>query len=105
MYKSVHKHFGKLHALKGASLAIERGEFFGLPGPNDAARTGYRYCATPRGVCRRNSVTPGKIPDLLLQGKARTGSGPACGEQIKLRPVYRGLDIHQAKHRVEQIVV
>ncbi len=35
----VHKHFGELHALKGVSLTIEQGEFFGLLGPNGAGKS------------------------------------------------------------------
>ncbi len=37
--ENVHKHFGSLHALKGVSLTIEQGEFFGLLGPNGAGKS------------------------------------------------------------------
>ncbi len=37
--ENVHKHFGFLHALKGVSLTIEQGEFFGLLGPNGAGKS------------------------------------------------------------------
>jgi ABC-2 type transport system ATP-binding protein len=33
------KHFGRIHALKGVSLAVERGEIFGLLGQNGAGKT------------------------------------------------------------------
>jgi ABC-2 type transport system ATP-binding protein len=33
------KHFGKIHALKGVSLGVERGEIFGLLGQNGAGKT------------------------------------------------------------------
>jgi ABC-2 type transport system ATP-binding protein len=36
---SVHKHFGAVHALKGMSLTVEQGEFFGLLGPNGAGKS------------------------------------------------------------------
>ncbi len=35
----LHKHYGSVHALKGVSLAVEEGEFFGLLGPNGAGKS------------------------------------------------------------------
>ncbi|WP_428851835.1 ABC transporter ATP-binding protein [Imbroritus primus] len=35
----VHKSYRSLHALKGVSLSVEQGEFFGLLGPNGAGKT------------------------------------------------------------------
>lgn len=37
--QQVHKFFGKLHALRGIDLTIERGEFFALLGPNGAGKS------------------------------------------------------------------
>jgi ABC-2 type transport system ATP-binding protein len=36
---AVHKHYRKVHALKGLDLSIYRGEFFGLLGPNGAGKS------------------------------------------------------------------
>ncbi|MBI3899981.1 MAG: ABC transporter ATP-binding protein [Gammaproteobacteria bacterium] len=36
---ALHKHYSKVHALKGIDLAVERGEFFGLLGPNGAGKS------------------------------------------------------------------
>jgi ABC-2 type transport system ATP-binding protein len=35
----VHKRFGAVHALRGVSFAVARGEFFGLLGPNGAGKS------------------------------------------------------------------
>ena len=37
--RGVEKHFGSVHALRGLSLEVARGEFFGLLGPNGAGKT------------------------------------------------------------------
>ncbi len=35
----VHKHFGRVHAVRGVDLAVRQGEFFGLLGPNGAGKS------------------------------------------------------------------
>jgi len=37
--RSVHKHFGELHALNNVSLDVPQGSFFGLLGPNGAGKS------------------------------------------------------------------
>ncbi len=37
--QQVHKHFASLHALKGVSIEVARGSFFGLLGPNGAGKS------------------------------------------------------------------
>lgn len=36
---NVHKHYGDVHALRGISLDVKQGEFFGLLGPNGAGKS------------------------------------------------------------------
>ena len=54
--EQLHKRFGSLHALKGVSLSIEQGEFFGLLGPNGAGKS--TLISTLAGLLR---PTAGKI--------------------------------------------
>ena len=35
----LHKHFGKIHAVDGVTLSINRGEIYGLLGPNGSGNT------------------------------------------------------------------
>jgi len=37
--KNVHKYYGKVHALRGVNLEVQRGEIFGFLGPNGAGKT------------------------------------------------------------------
>ena len=37
--QQVHKHFGSLHALKGVTISVPQGRFFGLLGPNGAGKS------------------------------------------------------------------
>ena len=37
--RDLHKHYGRLHAVRGIDLEIERGQFFGLLGPNGAGKS------------------------------------------------------------------
>lgn len=53
--RSLQKRYGSLHALKGVSLSIEQGEFFGLLGPNGAGKT--TLISILAGLARADSGT------------------------------------------------
>jgi ABC-2 type transport system ATP-binding protein len=53
--RSLKKRYGSLHALKGVSLTIEQGEFFGLLGPNGAGKT--TLISILAGLARADSGT------------------------------------------------
>jgi ABC-2 type transport system ATP-binding protein len=43
--ESLHKFYGRVHALRGVDLEVERGEIFGFLGPNGAGKTTTIRCA------------------------------------------------------------
>ena len=78
-------------ALKGVSLEIEEGEFFGLLGPNGAGKSTLIHCTTglaqPTRARSRSSAT---TPSTTTAGaRSRSGLAPA-GAQPRLVPDRRG---------------
>ena len=79
-------------ALKGVSLEIEQGEFFGLLGPNGAGKSTLIHCTT--GLAQ---PTVGRDPRLRprrrapLRGRADGGRARAAGAQPRLVPHDRGV--------------
>lgn len=57
--KNLHKHFGKLHAVDGISLQVEKGEILGFLGPNGAGKS-----TTIRCLMGFNKPTSGLITVL-----------------------------------------
>ena len=66
--EDVHKHFGGLHAVDGASLTIETGSITGLIGPNGAGKT-----TLFNVIAGLHKPTSGRV---LLDGKDITGLAP-----------------------------
>jgi ABC-2 type transport system ATP-binding protein len=74
----LHKQYGEVHALRGLSLNIERGEIFGFLGPNGAGKTTTLRCMLDlirpsSGEIRVLGIDPQVDPVLV---RARTGYLP-----------------------------
>ncbi len=66
------KSYGKLQAVRGISMSVERGEIFGFLGPNGAGKT-----TTIRCMLDVIRPTAGTIRVLGMAGRSSTTSG-AC---------------------------
>ena len=107
------KSFGRVKALKGIDLDIERGEFFGFFGPNGAGKTTLLRVLT-------GQITPGggsarvlgiDLPDGAVEVRAKVGVVPEfeappsflTGDEY-LRFVLRARGIHDGNGRVDRWV-
>jgi ABC-2 type transport system ATP-binding protein len=54
--RNLHKSYGKVHAVRGIDLTIERGRFFGLLGPNGAGKSTTIHILTGLVTLERGSV-------------------------------------------------
>ena len=87
--KNLKKYFGKVKAVDGISLAVEKGEIFGFLGPNGAGKTTTIRCMMdfirPTGGkirifgkdARQDSVELKKISDICLLIFICITNGPA----------------------------
>ncbi len=64
----VSRWFGGIHALKGVSIAVERGEIFGLVGPNGSGKTTLVNCIT--------GFYPPQQGRILFEGRQINGMKP-----------------------------
>jgi len=92
--QELHKSYGKVHALRGINLEVQRGEIFGFLGPNGAGKTTTIRClldlirpnrgtirvlgidpqADPVAVRRRTGYLPGELqldPNMTVEGMLR----------------------------------
>ena len=92
--QGLHKWYGKVHALRGIDLEVQRGEIFGFLGPNGAGKTTTIRCllglirpnrgtirvlgidpqADPVAVRRRTGYLPGELqldPNMTVEGILR----------------------------------
>jgi ABC-2 type transport system ATP-binding protein len=75
---SLHKYYGKVHALRGLSLSVDEGEIFGFLGPNGAGKTTTIRCLLDlirpdSGSIQIFGINPQKEPQAV---KAKVGYLP-----------------------------
>lgn len=78
LLENVHKHYGKVHALRGLDLEVKKGEIFGFLGPNGAGKTTTIRCMLDlirpnSGSIRVLGMDPQKTPQKV---KAKVGYLP-----------------------------
>lgn len=78
LLENVHKHYGKVHALRGLDLEVKKGEIFGFLGPNGAGKTTTIRCMLDlirpnSGSIRVLGMDPQKTPQKV---KAQVGYLP-----------------------------
>ena len=94
LVQGLHKFYGRVHALRGIDLEVQRGEIFGFLGPNGAGKTTTIRClldlirpnrgtvrvlgidpqADPVAVRRRTGYLPGELqldPNMTVEGALR----------------------------------
>ena len=75
---NVHKHYGKVHALRGIDLEVRQGEIFGFLGPNGAGKTTTIRCMLDlirpdQGTIEVFGINPQEKPEAV---KAKVGYLP-----------------------------
>lgn len=93
--KNLNVHYGVIHALKDASLTVNKGEIVTLIGANGAGKT-----TTLRTISGLNKATSGQI---ILEGKEITGVPASKRVEMKLSQVPEGRRIFPAMTIVENL--
>ncbi|PAU73975.1 sugar ABC transporter ATP-binding protein [Halomonas salipaludis] len=83
--RSLHKHYGGVHALKGVSLRIERGRFYHLLGENGCGKS-----TLIKIISGAQSSSAGQV---LIQGRDMTGLGPIAALGAGIETVYQDLSL------------
>jgi len=91
--KDVHVHYGKIEALKGISLEVEKGEIVSLIGANGAGKT-----TTLKTISGLRSVTTGSVVlngrDISrMPGHKRVLAG--IGQAPEGRGIFPGMTVHE----------
>ncbi|NLB32390.1 MAG: ATP-binding cassette domain-containing protein, partial [Tissierellia bacterium] len=93
--KNLNVHYGVIHALKSASLIVNKGEIVTLIGANGAGKT-----TTLRTISGLNKATDGEI---LLEGKNITNLPANKRVEMKLSQVPEGRRIFPAMTIMENL--
>jgi ABC-type sugar transport system ATPase subunit len=83
--KNIHKHFGSLHALRGASIDVHAGEVVALVGDNGAGKS--TLVKVMAGVHAANSG------EYLFEGKPVRMTKPADATALGIQTVYQDLSL------------
>jgi simple sugar transport system ATP-binding protein len=83
--RGVHKRFGGVHALRGVSLSIQRGEIYHLLGENG--------CGKSTLIKIISGAQPPDEGDLLIEGEARVGLTAIGALSAGIETVYQDLSL------------
>src|SRR5215212_315146 len=83
----IEKSFGGVHALRGAQLAVRRGEIMGLCGENGAGKSTLLKILS--GVHAGGSYTG----DVIVDGRVRRMSGPGDARRAGIAIVHQELTL------------
>jgi ABC-type sugar transport system ATPase subunit len=83
--KNIHKHFGSLHALRGASIDVHAGEVVALVGDNGAGKS--TLVKVMAGVHTASSG------EYLFEGKPVRMTKPADATELGIQTVYQDLSL------------
>ncbi len=114
--RDVHKAYGSVHALRGVTFTVHRGEIFGFLGPNGAGKTTTIRCLLDlirpqRGIIRVFGLDPRRDGVAIrrrvgyLPGELRLDDNLTAEEHFELaRQVRsRGVDWHYVQQLVERL--
>jgi branched-chain amino acid transport system ATP-binding protein len=95
--QSLDRYFGGLHALKKVSLHIERGEIFGLVGPNGSGKT-----------TMVNAITgfyPPQAGKILFDGQEITGRRPFDVARLGIARTFQNLALFRGMSVLDNIMM
>ncbi|MDR3455592.1 MAG: ABC transporter ATP-binding protein [Rhodoferax sp.] len=95
--RGLERRFGGLVALTGVNLRIERGEIFGLVGPNGSGKT-----------TMTNAITgffPPQVGSILLNGRAITGMAPHKVAALGVARTFQNLALFNGMSVLDNILL
>jgi len=92
--KNVHKHFGSVHAVRGVSFEIERGQVLGILGPNGAGKSTTIRMITGALPPSRGTISIDGLDTInhSLETRTKLGYLPEAAPFYPEMPVHRYLD-------------
>jgi len=81
----LHLDFGGVHALRGVSFAVRRGEIFSLIGPNGAGKTVLLNCV--------NGLYPPQRGRVLFEGRDLAGTKPSARAALGISRTFQKIEL------------